>query len=74
MAQLWSIPDSHHIYMLKNYLLVSLRAFRKASVYSLLNITGLALGIACATLTLFTVSFQAIRAALLNPVKTLRSE
>jgi hypothetical protein len=36
--------------MLKNYFAVSLRAIRRASIYSLLNIAGLALGIACAAL------------------------
>jgi putative ABC transport system permease protein len=36
--------------MLINYLITAFRAFRKTSVYGLLNITGLALGIACAAL------------------------
>ncbi len=36
--------------MLINYLITAFRAFRKSSVYGLLNITGLALGIACAAL------------------------
>lgn len=36
--------------MLINYLTTAFRAFRKTSVYGLLNITGLALGIACAAL------------------------
>ena len=106
--------------MLKNYFAVAFRAIRHASIYSLLNIAGLALGIACAALqlvalscliafpvawwvmhgwladfpyrtpihwwvfglagigavliTLLTVSFQAIRAALSNPVESLRAE
>ncbi len=36
--------------MLKNYLTATFRTIRHASVYSLLNIAGLALGIACAAL------------------------
>jgi len=36
--------------MLKNYFAVAFRAIRHASIYSLLNIAGLALGIACAAL------------------------
>lgn len=36
--------------MLKNYLTTTFRAIRRASIYSLLNIAGLALGIACAAL------------------------
>jgi putative ABC transport system permease protein len=36
--------------MLRSYLAILLRGFRKTPVYSVLNITGLALGIACATL------------------------
>ena len=36
--------------MLKNYLTTTFRAIRKSSVYGLLNIGGLALGIACAAL------------------------
>lgn len=36
--------------MLKNYLTNIFRAIRRASIYSLLNIAGLALGIACAAL------------------------
>jgi len=36
--------------MLRSYLAILLRGFRKAPVYSVLNITGLALGIACAAL------------------------
>jgi putative ABC transport system permease protein len=36
--------------MLKNYLITILRSFRRTPVYSVLNLAGLALGIACATL------------------------
>ncbi|HEV9036136.1 MAG TPA: ABC transporter permease [Puia sp.] len=36
--------------MLRSYLAIFLRGFRKKPVYSILNITGLALGIACAAL------------------------
>ena len=36
--------------MLKNYILTTLRSLRNKPTYSLLNIAGLALGIACATL------------------------
>ena len=36
--------------MLRNYLAILLRSLRKTPVYGLLNITGLALGIACAAL------------------------
>jgi putative ABC transport system permease protein len=40
--------QSYH--MLKNYLVTGVRALRRASIYGILNITGLALGIACAAL------------------------
>jgi predicted permease len=36
--------------MLKNYILTTLRSLRNKPTYSLLNVAGLALGIACATL------------------------
>ena len=36
--------------MLRSYLAILIRGFRKTPVYSVLNITGLALGIACAAL------------------------
>lgn len=36
--------------MLKNYIITAFRAFKKAGVYSAINILGLALGIACAAL------------------------
>jgi hypothetical protein len=36
--------------MLKNYFAITFRAIRHASIYSLLNIAGLALCIACAAL------------------------
>jgi predicted permease len=36
--------------MLKNYILTTLRSLRNKPLYSLLNVAGLALGIACATL------------------------
>ncbi|HXB07218.1 MAG TPA: ABC transporter permease [Puia sp.] len=36
--------------MLKNYILTTLRSLRNKPTYSLLNVVGLALGIACATL------------------------
>ena len=36
--------------MLRNYFSIFIRGFRKAPVYSVLNITGLALDIACAAL------------------------
>jgi predicted permease len=39
-----------HSGMLKNYFTIAFRAIRHASIYSILNIAGLALGIACAAL------------------------
>ncbi len=41
--------------MLKNYILTTLRSLRNKPTYSFLNIAGLALGIACATLILLWV-------------------
>src|ERR1700755_2857470 len=41
--------------MLKNYLLVALRNLRRNRVFSLINILGLALGIACSLLILLWV-------------------
>ncbi len=101
--------------MLKNYLKISLRNLQRHKGYSLINIAGLAVGLACCVLMLlyirhelsydrhyekaeriyridlswpifllagtlalaiafFTVSYQAIRAALADPVKALRYE
>jgi predicted permease len=42
--------------MLKNYLITILRSFRRTPVYSVLNLAGLALGIACATLIFLWVA------------------
>ncbi|UII20924.1 ABC transporter permease [Fulvivirga ligni] len=44
--------------MLKNYLLVTIRNLLKNRVYSFINITGLAIGIACAVLILLWVQHE----------------
>ena len=44
--------------MLKNYLITILRGFRRTPVYSVLNLAGLALGIACATLIFLWVFIE----------------
>jgi len=41
--------------MLKNYLLVALRALRRNTTYTIVNVTGLALGMACCALILMLV-------------------
>lgn len=63
--------------MLKNYFKIAWRSLSKAS--SFINISGLAVGMAVAmssalVITIITVSFQSIKAALTNPVKSLRTE
>lgn len=58
--------------MIKNFIKIALRNITKHKGYSFINITGLALGMACCRL--ITVSFQAVRAALANPADSLRYE
>jgi putative ABC transport system permease protein len=51
-------PDSQpkaNITMLRNHLTTTIRSWRKSPAHSILNITGLALGIACAALILLWV-------------------
>jgi hypothetical protein len=59
--------------MLLNYIKITWRHLWKNKTFSAINITGLSLGIACAS-ALATVSYQAIKAALLNPVVSLKQE
>src|SRR5450432_744502 len=42
--------------MLKNYFLVAVRNLRKSKIFSLINIVGLALGMACSLLILLWIS------------------
>lgn len=44
--------------MLLNYLKTTIRAIRKSPIYGLLNIAGLALGIACAALIFLWVEYE----------------
>ena len=44
--------------MLKNYFAILVRGFRKTPVYTLLNIVGLALGIACTALIFLWIEFE----------------
>jgi putative ABC transport system permease protein len=94
--------------MLRSYISIALRYLRKNTIFSLLNVMGLAIGLACCILialwamhswlqdfayrapfagwefllpgvmtlliALITVSSRAVRAALANPIKVLRSE
>lgn len=65
--------------MFRNYLKTALRSLTKNKLHSMINITGLSVGMAVECLgalviTIAVVSFQAIRAALVNPIKSLRSE
>ena len=46
--------------MLKNYLLVAFRNLRKNKTFSFINITGLALGMACSLLILLWVNDEPI--------------
>jgi putative ABC transport system permease protein len=67
--------------MLKNYLTIAIRNLSRFKVYSVINIAGLAIGLACCALILLyvqhelsTVGYQALRAALSNPIEALRYE
>jgi putative ABC transport system permease protein len=51
--------------MLSNYFKIAIRPY--ASIYALSGFMAIAVA-------LFTVSFQSIKAALMNPVRSLRSE
>ena len=44
--------------MLKNYLIIALRNFRKHKIYAALNIIGLAAGLACCILILFYIDTE----------------
>ena len=44
--------------MIKNYLLVAFRNFRRNKIFSLINIFGLAIGITCCLLIFQYVSFE----------------
>ena len=44
--------------MLKNFILVTLRSLRRNSLYSVINISGLSIGIACSILILLWVQNQ----------------
>ncbi|MEP7108289.1 MAG: hypothetical protein ABI760_09900 [Ferruginibacter sp.] len=60
--------------MVKNYFKIAWRNLVKTRVASIINIGGLAVGMAVAMLiTLLTISYQSIKAALMNPVKSLRT-
>ncbi|WPV02274.1 hypothetical protein SNE26_10850 [Mucilaginibacter sp. cycad4] len=59
--------------MFKNYLKTAWRNLVNRKFYSALNIVGLAIG-AAVIIAFVTISFQAVKAALANPVKSLRSE
>lgn len=98
--------------MIKNYLIIALRNITRQKIYSVINIGGLAIGIACSILlglyvhnelsydrlhekadhieiglwpmvlgflltmviAILTISFESLKAALLNPIIALRSE
>ena len=55
--------------MIQNYAVVALRNVRKHKAYSLINVAGLAIGIA-----MLTISTHCIRAAASNPADSLRYE
>ncbi|MFC1492694.1 ABC transporter permease [candidate division KSB1 bacterium] len=44
--------------MFKNYLKISLRIFRRYKIYSIINITGLSVGIAAAIMVTFYIQFE----------------
>jgi putative ABC transport system permease protein len=44
--------------MIRNYLTITFRTLRRYQAYSLLNITGLAVGLACGILIFLVVGFQ----------------
>ena len=46
------------ISMLKNYLKIALRNFKRAKLYSFINIFGLAIGITCCILTLLYIQYE----------------
>jgi hypothetical protein len=59
--------------MLRNYFKIALRNLSRNKIYSAINIAGVSLGLACA-IAFITIGYQALRAALMNPVKSLRTE
>ena len=48
----------HGVYMFKNYLLVALRNLIRNLAFSLINVVGLSVGIACCILMLLFVSYE----------------
>jgi ABC-type antimicrobial peptide transport system permease subunit len=61
--------------MFKNYFKIAWRNLRKNKTFSIINITGLSIGVSCFLLiALVTSIFQTIKAAIANPVKSLRTE
>jgi putative ABC transport system permease protein len=64
--------------MIKNYLIVALRSLRKHKAYSLINITGLAIGMACSILIFLWVrdelSFDRFHADAARIVRVYRDE
>ncbi len=73
--------------MLENYFKIAWRNLLRNRISSIINISDLAVGMGVAlwwvfalwggmalVVTLVTVSFQAVRAAVMSPVKSLRSE
>lgn len=56
--------------MFKNHLKTAWRNLVKNKFYSAINIAG----IIALLIAILTISFQSVKAALTNPVKTLRSE
>jgi len=58
------------ISMFKNYLLVTNRNLLKNKVFTLINIIGLGISLAA----VLTIIFKVLRAALRNPVVSLRYE
>lgn len=55
--------------MIQNYAIVAVRNFRKHKAYSLINVAGLAIGVA-----MLTISLHCFRAAAATPANSLRYE
>ncbi len=56
--------------MLKNYFVIALRSFRKNKAYSLLNVLGLAIGLACCLFVFTIIRYENSPLTIGTPRKT----
>jgi hypothetical protein len=61
--------------MLRNYIKLALRNLFRQKVFSIINILGLSIpGLVALAIGLITVSVECLKASLVNPANSLRSE